>query len=242
MSRRAALLLLTCLAAPATAETTALPCKPPVGARFTAIHEQHGWTRAGVPSRVTLSRTLRFEAAPSGTTAVLGPARATSDLTGPEAQRLALLYAPGGEQEARMQIDAQGRIVAVEDLDRHWRDYLARLETLAQQVEAGGGAAARTRTALAALAKADDPAQMAAIDGEIEPFLHLCGQTVDGSATPDGTVLVTEGDTNADVTAQLRYHIAPETGLVMLTERRLTPAAQPDRPLVQLWRLEPVAP
>ena len=242
MMARTVLAFLACLAGPAFAETVQLPCRPPVGQPFTIIHEQQTWSGAGVPSRITIRRAVRFEAAVAETVIVLGPAQATTDLTGAEAKRFALLYAPGGEQEARMRLDASGQIVAIDGLDRHWRNYLARLEKLAAVVEADGAAAARTRTMLAALAKADEATRIAAIDGEIVPFLRLCGQSVDGTAAPDGTLLVTEHDQSAAATAETSYRVARASGFIMTIERRLTPAAQRDRPLVEHWRLEPLAP
>lgn len=237
-----ALAVAVCLAAPASAraESVRLPCALPVGQRFVFTLTQHGWTRAGAPSDVVLRRALRFEQDGAGVALLLGPAQATSNLGGAEQRRLAAMYRPDLEREARLHLDAQGRVVALDDPETHWRAYLARLERLRALAQAEGEPTDRTSAMLAALARADDAAKLAATAGTVEPLLRFCGQAVDAMVDAAADIAsVTESTASADVTQQAVYRIARASGLVLSIERRVAIRAQPDRPLAESWRLDP---
>jgi hypothetical protein len=242
MRGRIALLLAAAIgsAKPARADTVLVPCALPREARFVLTIEQHGWTRGGAPSLVTLRRDLGFAVEGEGRLLTLGPARATSDLTGPERDRFALAYRAGREQPARIHVDGAGRVVGIDDLAGHWQAYLDLLAQLADLADAQGEPSARTRAVLAALKDADLETRMAAVDGPVVPLLRLCGQAIaQEPGDSAGPLVVAERIAGAAVVEEDRYTIARETGLVTAIERRLTPVAQPDRPQVEYWRLEP---
>jgi hypothetical protein len=241
MSRPAlALLAAALLAAPVMAGPVTLPCRLPAQGRFTLAIEEHGWTREGLATRVTIRRDLDIMAEGEGRLVRLGPPRATSNLTGPARERFDMVFGRPDERPVHIHVDAAGRVGAIDDLDAHWRAYLDTLGSIAALAEKQDDGGARTRALIAGLARADPETRRAAIAGSVVPLLRLCGRSVEAEpGAPDGLWIVVERDGGEAVAGEARYHVAPDSGLVMAIDRRLTPRAQPDRPKLEYWRLEP---
>ena len=241
MTPRHLLLALAILALPTTlpAAPVQLPCKLPAQGGWQMTNERHGWSRDGKPWTVTATQSVRIDRAVSGIRLTLGTISTTSDLTGAARQRLIAAFGPNSQQPIILWLAEDGRIIAIEDLDRHWQANLAMVEQVARDTEAAGQSGARARAALAALGEADEPTRIGMIAASIGPFLHHCGQAVDADRS-DGLIIVQADSDSPQLRENTIYRIDGATGLARDIARRVTVKAQPDKPQIDHWRFDPL--
>jgi hypothetical protein len=223
------------------AETHTVPCRLPADAHLRFTFEQQGWGRDGAPWQISLTRALHLMRDGAGFSLTIDPASANGKLDGEAQRRMAMTYAPEGQQAMTVRLDMQGRIVGVDALDDHWRAYMGRVERLIDTAGADGESTQRSRSFVAGLNAADETARIRLLAGDIAgPLLRMCGQTVAAQTASDGALDVAEIMDAAALREQALYRVDASSGLTRSIERRVTPKAQPDRPLLMRWRFDPV--
>lgn len=171
---------LAALIQPAAANTIPIPFAPPLGQRLSYRIEQER-PAAGKPSRFVANRTIQFDRADAGyiLTATLDSIDADAPPAGAEPYRAAL--GPLVGLQLRFRVDARGRIVGVDDLDRIWASVVAGLNSMkaAYPPDSDRGKAVQK---VQALFDAMPPeSRLALLAGEFQPlFLFAGGDVADG--------------------------------------------------------------
>lgn len=217
-----------------------LPCKLPARGDWQMTNERSGWSRDGKPWTVTATQSIRVDRDASGIKLTLGLISATSDLEGAARRRLIAAFGPNSQRAITIWLAEDGRIITVEDLDRHWKANLDIVEQVARDMEAASEAGApRARATLAALGQADEQTRISMVAAGVGPFLRFCGQQVEGDEV--GNLVVVKADNDSpQLSESAIYRIDGVTGLAFDIARRVTVKAQPERPQVDRWRFAPV--
>jgi hypothetical protein len=224
------------------AETRALPCHLPTDARMLFTFEQHGWGNDGTPWHLGLTRRLHVKRQDLGFVLVIDPARAIGEVDDALERRMAAVYDPTDQSIMTVRLDSTGRILAIDDLDKHWAAHLARFQRLVRSLAADGRATQRAEAAFTALSRADDATKLRLLAGDVAgPWLRLCGQSADLEPAPDGALVMTEATDSAALRETAQYRVDGASGLMRSIERSVTPANQPDRPQRTVWRFDPLS-
>jgi hypothetical protein len=236
------ILLLAALLAPqpASAARIALPCEIPAPADFTLTHDQQGWSSDGKPWTVSLAQSVHVERDAQGFRLTIGPARATSNLDEAGQHRLAAAYDARVQLPVTLRLDAEGRFIGVEALEDHWKAYVGRLEQVVRDLEREGKSGARGRAALAALADADETTRIGLIADDAGPLLQHCGQSVEAATAAEGIVTIAQQKETAALNESTRFRVDALNGLTRSVEHHVVSKAQPDKPLIESWRFDPV--
>ena len=216
-----------------------LPCKIPARGDWQMTNERHGWSGDGKPWTVIATQSIHVDREADGIKLTLGIVSAKGDLEGAAGKRLLAAFGPNVQQPITLWLAEDGRIKAVDDLDRHWKANLDLVEQIARDMEAAGQSGARARAALAALGQADEPTRIEMVAANVGPFLHHCGQQVEGDMA-DRLVVVRADVDGPQLSESTTYRIDGATGLARDIARRVTVKAQPARPQIDHWRFEPM--
>ncbi|MCI4590002.1 hypothetical protein MOK15_07835 [Sphingobium sp. BYY-5] len=245
------LMLLAMAAQPAAAELVPIAFAPPVGRDLAYRIDQHR-TVDGQQSRFSATRSLRFERAEgTGGGYVLHAALRTIDSDAPsaatESYRAALTPLIGVEMGFR--VDATGKIVGLDDMDRVWASVDQGLARMMKGF-APGSSQYRAASAVQALFAGLSPeGRLALLAGEYQPlFLFAGGEVEDEAAgrgvrtvagSPLGRPVKVEGVLRLEareggrfrleenlagdgVQVRVRYGLSTQTGMVEDQTRDLT--------------------
>lgn len=234
------------LAPLAAAETLVIPFAPPVDRAFTYRIEQHRPVD-GKSARFTSVRDLRFVRVDNGYLLIATLRAIDSDAAEGRAAPYRAAMAPLIGLELRLHMDAQGRIVGLDDAEGIWAKVREGVDTMLAGFPPDSDRHRAARNVQALFAALAPQARLALLAGEFQPIFLFAGVTVEDGAgrqlrtqagSPLGRPVLVEGavrlterhgdalDLAEDlkgegVTVAIRYRLSRMSGLVESQTRRL---------------------
>ncbi len=240
--------LLAAIAHPAAAERIAIPFTPPVGQDLAYDIDQHR-PIAGKDSRFSAHRTVRFERAGEGYRLNAVLRSLDSDATDAAAASFRAALTPLIGVEMRFHLDAQGKIISLDDDEAVWSAVGHGLDMMMAQF---GPDTPRHRAAQSVRILFDGlsrEGRLALLAGEYQPLFLFAASEVEGGADGRGVktmagsplgrpvpvegiltlkgqatdgLSLTETLTGSGVDVRMDYKVSPVTGLVTRQVRTLT--------------------
>ncbi|WP_420144176.1 hypothetical protein [Sphingobium sp.] len=240
-----------CIASPTGAQSVAIPFSPPVGRPLIYRIEQHRPVD-GVARMFSATRDLRFERAGDGYILHATLRGIDSDAPGAGAESYRAALTPMIGIELQFRLNAQGKIVGIDDQDAVWARLQAGITAMLQQFTPGSPrhkAALNVQTLLSSLTP---DGRLALLAGEMQPLFLFSGSAVEGgegrglrtvAGSPlgrpvpvEGTLRVVEQSTDAldleeklagdGVQVSIAYHLSRSSGLIESQRRDLAVKAQ----------------